>query len=188
MIDRQLNTETLSPGTLVTLISCSQAFQLDSKVAVIVADLIESSSYRLEADDRDLACGTLSGLAVVSATTRSTVLADRIVRLVQESRLRGDFDLRPLEVVQICLAASASYHDLDKWAEFVGKWFSGIAFGDLTALEASQVLEVLALLLSAAPELRSSCSRAEAGLIAYLESTAPNEVPPGNFVRVDITD
>src|SRR5947209_8028066 len=74
----------------------------------------------------------LNGLAMVSAVTRSRVLADEVRILSRGALRRPGTRLTPEAIARIALVAAAANNELPAWSKFLGDWLAELAFAEMT--------------------------------------------------------
>ena len=84
------------------------------------------------------------------------------------------YDLSIEEVIQIALVVATNHSELSDWVEFVGEWFTELAFDELEGQDGAVLRSRLRALCHSVPELWITCGRADAALSAYNMSIASN--------------
>ncbi|MCG7947620.1 MAG: hypothetical protein N0C84_14875 [Candidatus Thiodiazotropha taylori] len=169
-IEEQLNADVITPDNFIALVNCSMLYRVQSNQVELAEKALETGNYRLEmVENKPQLLAILYGLAKVAASCRSNVLSDKLRILVRRYRHDPQYRLSIEEVLGICIVASASYEDLDKWRDFLGEWVCELAFGDFVGNEAETLYSHLHCLLHSVPELWVSCAKADAALKAYID-------------------
>ena len=168
IIDDQLNADTVNASSFTALISSALFFAVNADHAKLAAEIIRKENYRLNNLENELELsGVLNGLAIISAMSRNSTLADDLRILVRRYRHDPQYSLNMEDTVRVCLMASAAHKDLDKWRDFVGEWLTELAFSDLKKEEGELLYLRLLTMLHLVPELWFSSSKAEAALEAF---------------------
>ena len=168
IIDEQLNADTVKASSFTALIHSALFFAVNADHAKLAAEIIRKANYRLNNLENELELsGVLNGLAIISAMSRNSTLADDLRILVRRYRHDPQYPLNMEETVRVCLMASAAHKDLDKWRDFVGEWLTELAFSDLKKEEGELLYSRLLTMLHLVPELWFSSSKAEAALEAF---------------------
>lgn len=169
VIQAQLNGEQVSPASFIALVNSALLFQVDTNQAELAAKTLNLGNHRLEkVDEKAQLVAILNGLAMVAAVSGSSLLTDNLRILVRRYRQDAQFLLSVEESIRICLMASACYADLITWRDYVGDWLTEFAFSDLTDEEGNNLYSYLHYLLQIAPDLWTSCGRAEAATKAFI--------------------
>lgn len=169
-IEEQLNTEVITPDNFIALVNSSMLYRVQPNQVELAEKALEAGNYRLEMVENKLQLiSVLHGLAMVAASCRSNAMSEKLRILVRRYRHDLQYRLSIEEVLRICIAASASYEDLDKWRDFLGEWVCEIAFGELEEKEAEALYSHLHCLLHSVPPLWVSCAKADAALKAYID-------------------
>ena len=168
-IEEQLGMEVITPDSFIALVNSSMLYRVQSSQVELAEKALEAGNYRLEmVKNKSQLISVLSGLAKVAASCRSTNLSDKLRILVRRYRNDPQFRLSIEETLGICVTASASYEDIDKWKDFLGEWLCELAFSDFEDKEAEALYSHLHCLLHSVPELWVSCAKADAALKAYI--------------------
>ena len=164
----QLNANTAEPSSFVALVNFGLVFGLTEELSELAVHALSSASYRLRnVKNREQLVATLYGLATIAAATRNAALADAIRIVVRIYRADARFNLSIQEATNICLAAAASRSELNAWTEYVGECMTEFAFGKLQGDEGLECYAYLIGLCHSVPELRVTCGRADAALLAF---------------------
>ena len=170
-IEKQLNTEEMSPKSFIALVNSAKIFSINKKKAGLAAKILKLGSYHLtNIEERDQLIAILEGLAGVAAVSRSCELANELRILVRKYRRDVQYALTIEEAMSICLVAAASRMDLNEWKDFAGECLTELAFGDLEKNEGKMLQADLKYLCHVVPELWISCGRADAALMAFNSS------------------
>jgi len=168
-IEEQLNTDVITPDNFIALVNCSMLYQVQSNQVELAEKALETGNYRLEmVENKPQLLTVLYGLAKVAASCRSNVLSDKLRILVRRYRHDPQYRLSIKEALGICIVASASHEDIDRWKDFLGEWVCELAFYDFDEKEAEDLYSHLHCLLHSVPELWVSCAKADAALKAYI--------------------
>ena len=167
-IEERLGTSEIDASSFVTLVNSAMIFKITSGHADLAAKALRLVNYTLEKleNKSDLA-GTLNGLAIVAAVTRSRSLANDLRILVRRYRHDPQYSFSIGDAMRIYLVASASLEDLIEWQEFVGECITELSFDEMEQNEGELFRENLLILLNLVPELWVSCSKADASLNAF---------------------
>lgn len=169
-IKEQLDSNHTGPSKFAAFVNFGLVFGLNDELSQLAVHALRSSNYRLQnVEDRAQLIAELSGLAVVAAATRNTELADVLRIVVRRYRADAGLALTIQETANICFVAAASRSKLAAWTEFVGEYMTELAFGDLEVDEGLECYAYLIGLCHAVPELRLTCGRADAALLAFNE-------------------
>ena len=167
----QLSAEDVGPSSFIALVNSALIFRVDSAQAELAAKALKSVNYRLaNIENRTQLLVVLDGLATVAAVARSHILADGLRILVRRYRHDAQYKLSIVEAMKICLIAAASRSEMNDWREFVGDWLTELAFSDLEGDDGLILYSNLQFLCYSVPELWISCGRADAALMAYIDS------------------
>ena len=165
-ITESLGSDILQPKSFLVLVNCALMFRLDVSYSELAARGIRAANYHLSVKgDGQQTHVLLTGLAHVAAVTRSTVLADELVRLVRRCRIESV--ISDCDAFHIGLIAAAARSDEVEWCEFVGRWMNELAFGCSNTNEAAALHSHLSLLCRLKPALWATCGRGEAALRAF---------------------
>ena len=168
IIEAQLAAGTAEPSSFVPLVNSALFYHIDQTKAERIANIIRKTDYQLEnIKSKEELFALLNGLATVAAATRSRELADELRVLIRRNR-HSARRLPAQEVVRICLAAAASRREFNDWRDFVGDWFTELAFDSLEDSEGVELLSDLRCLCHLVPGLWIPCGRADAALKAYI--------------------
>ena len=170
-IKTSLEAEELTSDSFIGLVNSSLIFRTDSQLSELAAQGLSRVGYQFrKLTGSDDPFSLLNGLAIVSAVTRSTALANEVRTLCRVARRRAPNNL-PLEVVaRVALVAAAASNDLSAWTDVVGDWLTELALADMSREEAIALQGDLSALLHIEPLLWGTCGRAEAALSAFLKS------------------
>ncbi|WP_066059932.1 hypothetical protein [Robertmurraya korlensis] len=167
-IEKQLNTNELTPESFITLINSVLVFNIAKDQAELAINSLKLSSYQLkQIEDKSQLLVILNGLAMVAAVSRSTSLAEDLKVLVRKYKKNYLFTID--EQIRICLIAGGSHSELSNWVDFVGNWLTELAFSNLEDDDGKIFYSRLSLLCKLTPELWITCGKAHAALIAYNE-------------------
>ena len=167
-IKDQLVSKRTGPSKFAAFVNFGLVFGLNDELSQLVVHALRSANYRLRnVEDRTQLVAELSGLAVVAAATRNTELADTIRIVVRRYRADAEFALTIQETANICFVAAASRSELNAWTDYVGECMTELAFGELQIDEGLECYAYLIGLCHAVPELRLTCGRADAALLAF---------------------
>ena len=167
-IKDQLGSKQTGPSKFAAFVNFGLVFGLNEELSQLAVHALRSANYRLRnVEDRAQLVAELSGLAVVAAATRNSALADAIRIVVRRYRADAGFALTIQETANICFVAAASRSELNAWTEYVGECMTELAFGDLQVDEGLECYAYLIGLCHAVPELRLTCGRADAALLAF---------------------
>ena len=168
-IETQLSAKEVSPSSFPALVNLVLLYRIGTDQAELAAKALKRTNHRiLNIESSPQLVGLLSGLATVAAVARSPMLADELLILVRKYRHNAEYEMSIQEAISICLVAAASYSELSKWTEFVGKWLTDFAFDDLEVDDAQIFHAWLTYLCHIVPELWVSCGRADAALLAFI--------------------
>ncbi|WP_197545363.1 metallophosphoesterase family protein [Paenibacillus riograndensis] len=171
LIQTQLSREEVEPSSFIALVNTAFIFKIEKKYAELAASTLKLGSYQFaNVEGREQLLATLNGLSVVAAVARSESLANELQILVRRYRHDSQYKLSIEEAIRTCLVAAASYEDLNSWREFVGKWFTEMAFSQLEGNEGEVFLSFLQDLFHVVPELWFTCGKVDAALRAYISS------------------
>ena len=167
-IKDQLGSKQPGQSMFAAFVNFGLVFGLNKELSQLAVHTLRNANYRLRnVEDRAQLVAELHGLAAVAAATRNTELADAIRIIVRRCRADAEFALTIQETANICLVAAASRSELDAWTEYVGECMTELAFGDLQVDEGLECYAYLIGLCHAVPELRLTCGRADAALLAF---------------------
>lgn len=171
VINTQLATEKVEFSSFITLVNCASLFQVDAKKASVAVQAIRRSTYQFtDITDKSQLLTLFYGLAKVAAVTRHPALADELRILSRRYKSNSRFSLRIDEILRFCLIAAASHADPKEWRAFVGDWLTELAFSELEDDDGQQLYLYLQYLLQIVPELWFTCGKADAALLAFIES------------------
>jgi len=172
-VETQIKSEEVGPSSFVALVNSALIFRVGSNQADLAANTLKLGSHHLaNIDDKSQLLSILNGLATVSAVSRGKELADQLRVLVRKYRRDPIFALTIDEAIGICLRASASRVDQLEWCSFLGEWLTELAFETFQGDEGEVLFSHLQCLFIAAPQLWTSCAKADAALRAYNRSVA----------------
>jgi hypothetical protein len=166
-IQTHLQFDDVVPSSFISLVNSAMIFQVDSDQVNMAAKALKLGNYRLaKVENKSQLLGIMHGLAIVAASGRNHVLADELRILMRRYMRDSQYAISIDEAMRICLIASASIEDLNKWRTFAGEWLTELAFGELEGDDGDVLHSRLQCLCHAVPELWVSCSRADAALRA----------------------
>lgn len=169
VIEIQLNQKDVELSSFIALVNSALIYQIESPQAELAANALKLGNYRLaNIKDRSQLLAILNGLASVAAATRSKILADELQIIIRLYRNDAHYLLTINEDIRLCLVLAASHENLNDWSNFVGKWLTELAFGDLEIQDGLTLISYLNYLCYAIPELWVSCGRADAALKAFI--------------------
>ena len=167
-IEKQIGTDEVSRSSFVALMNSAYIFHLGSDHAEAAAKALNSCGYQIaDIENNSQLAAVLNGLAMVASVTRSHVLANELRILARRYRYHVQYAISVEEELFVCLAAAASYDDLNEWCKFVGDWITEITF-ELKADDVNIFHSQLQYLCHIVPDLWLSCDRAYAALNAVL--------------------
>jgi hypothetical protein len=170
-VETQLKAEKLGPSNFIALVNSAMIFKVDTHQSELAAEALKLGNYCLaNTEDRAQLLATLNGLAAVASVSRGQTLADELRILTRRFRRNSAIALSIDEIMRICLVAAASRADLNDWREYVGDWLTELAFEDFKDNESKGLYSHLQCLLHVVPELWVSCGKADAALVAYIDS------------------
>ena len=166
-IKAQFREEGIESLPLFSLIYLGPLLPKGSVLSELAADALKRNNHRLDDIYDHSQCITLqTGLASVSAVTRSRLLADELRILVHQYRRDPQHSFSAGEAVRVCLAAAASQSDLKDWREYVGGCLTELAFSELEDNDKDVLHFQLQYLFHVDPGLWAFCSKADAALKA----------------------
>jgi hypothetical protein len=143
------------------------------QLAQLAAEALRQTKHQLRAVRlQKESFALLSGLATVSAVTRSVELASEVRILARAVRRSPGVDIAPDEAMRICLIAAAAYPERAEWCRFVGEWATELAYEDMPRESAAALHDLILVLCQLEPQLWETAARAEAACSAYLASPA----------------
>ena len=164
-IKAQFREEGIESPPLFSLIYLGPLLPKGSVLSELAADALKRNNHRLDGIYDKSQCLTLqTGLASVSAVTRSLLLADELRILVHQYRRDTQQTISTGEAVRVCLAAAASRSDHKEWREYVGGFLTELAFSELEDSDRNALHVQLQYLCHVDPGLWAYCSRADAAL------------------------
>ena len=164
-IKAQFREEGIESPPLFSLIYLGPLLPKGSVLSELAADALKRNNHRLDDIYDKSQCLTLqTGLASVSAVTRSLLLADELRILVHQYRRDTQQTISTGEAVRVCLAAAASRSDHKEWREYVGGFLTELAFSELEDSDRNALHVQLQYLCHVDPGLWAYCSRADAAL------------------------
>lgn len=168
MIKTQLNKETLEITSFLGIINSAQIFCINSELVELAIKLIKKGNYQIiNIKDKEQLIYILNGLAIVAAVSKSSTLANELRILVRRYRHDTQYTISIDKSITICIICASSRKDLKEWRNFVGDWFTELAFSDLVDYDGKILYDWLSRLRHIVPELWISCGRADAALLAY---------------------
>jgi len=168
IIEETLDKDEIEASSFIALVNSAMIFKITTGYAELAAKALRLGNYTLtNLEDKSQLVGILNGLALVSAVSRNSALADELRILVRRYRRDTQYGLSTEEAMKMCLVASAARKDLMEWREFAGGWLTELAFGELEGDEGKVFYSHLKALLHSVPELWYSCARADAALQAW---------------------
>ena len=167
-VRNRLESDKVAAADFVGLVNSTLLFKPNDNHAKKAGEALEAANYRLAnlSSSEDLV-DLLVGLAHVAAITRNSFLANQVRILVRKYRAHRDFDVPVDQALMIGLKASAAHASVGEWRNFAGDWITELAFGKLDSQKGEALHSHLLTLLHLAPELWTTCSKAEAALEAY---------------------
>jgi hypothetical protein len=170
-IESQLSAETLNAGSFASLVNSALIFRVDQNFATLAAQALRRVKYQLREDgDNDRIFSLLSGLAIVSAVTRSSDLAEEVRILTRAVRRRGQAKIAAENAMRIGLMAAASHSDLGNWCKFMGDWLTEQSFEDLEKEAVLNLHSHIRRLVHIVPKLWETCAKADAACAALVGS------------------
>jgi len=164
-IEDELAAEILHPSSFAGLVNCALIFRITADHARLAATAIRRVKYQLrKIDTAEQMFALISGLATVSAVTRSEELANEIRILSRVARRRRPTEITAEDELKIALVAAASRENLESWAKFAGDWLTELAFDVLDPDDAGRLLANIRCLVDLEPALAISCAKADAAL------------------------
>ncbi|MER9007119.1 MULTISPECIES: hypothetical protein [unclassified Mesorhizobium] len=147
------------------LVNSCLVFKIPPELVALAADAIRKAKYLLRSDEKgNQTFVLLSGLATLAAVTRSSELASEVRILARAARRRSWETISADSYFRIGMVAAAAFPDFEAWSKFSGEWITELAFGDLSAEDASTLFLHLHVLLRIEPRLWETCARGEAAL------------------------
>lgn len=166
-IEAQLEDE-VGPSAFIALVNSAMIFRVDAGQADLAAKALKLGNHRLaNVKDKSQILGVVNGLATVAAVARNAALADELRILMRRYRRDPQFGFSIEEDMRVCLVAAASRAELTDWRDFVGEWFTELAFGEFEGEDGNVLHSHLQCLCHSVPELWVSCGKADAALIAF---------------------
>ncbi|MHC2001807.1 hypothetical protein ACYQR9_15395 [Methylobacterium sp. CM6241] len=149
------------------IVNSALIFKITPEHAGLVMDALRSVNHRLNlSDEPHLTFPLLSGLAMISAVTRTPELAKDVILLANSLCKRDSTKMPPENLIRIGLIAAAANLDLENWCKVVGDWFLEVAYGDLDGGKAAAIRSQLHQLCRMVPQLWRSCGKADSALAA----------------------
>lgn len=161
----------LTSESFVGLVNSALICRTNAQLSELAAQGLSRVGYQLRKSSTGEAPSLLlNGLAMVSAVTRSKVLAKEVRNLWRVAGRRDSGGLLPGEAVRVALVTAAASEELSAWSDVVGDWLTELGFFDMTREEAIALQGELYALLQVEPLLWETCGRAEAALSAFLKT------------------
>jgi hypothetical protein len=172
-IRQDLQALELTPLSFARLVNSTLIFKMGPQLAQLAAEALRQTKHQLRAVRlQKESFALLSGLATVSAVTRSVELASEVRILARAVRRSPGVDIAPDEAMRICLIAAAAYPERAEWCRFVGEWATELAYEDMPRESAAALHDLILVLCQLEPQLWETAARAEAACSAYLASPA----------------
>ncbi|AZO69021.1 MULTISPECIES: hypothetical protein [unclassified Mesorhizobium] len=147
------------------LVNSCLVFKIPPELITLAAEAIRKAKYLLRSNEKGTQTfAVLSGLATLAAVTRSSELANEVRILARVARRRSWEIISADNYFRIGMVAAAAFPNFDEWSKFSGEWMTELAFGDLSAEDASTLFSHLHVLLRIEPKLWETCARGEAAL------------------------
>ena len=169
LIRSQLQTGApLKPSHVAVLVNSATSFQIGQFETALATTALARAEYRFtDIENPSQLANVLSRLASVAAIARDEELANALRIVVRRYRLQPEPPLSTGDCLRILLKAAASRSELEAWTSFVGDGLTELAFGDLTEADGLILLFYVQRLCELVPQLRATCGKAEAALVAY---------------------
>ena len=166
-IECQLKADEVGVASFVGLVNFAPLCRVESNLLELASEALKRGKYRFaDIESRSQLSSALNGLALVSAVTRNSALADEL-RILMRSYMRdAQYPITIEEILRNCLVAAASRADTEDWKVFVGECLTELAFGELKDHDRDVLHTRLQYLCHAVPELWAFCSQADAALEA----------------------
>lgn len=174
LVRESVSVDVTDPEAFNALVNTCLVFRTPRELAQKAAEAIKAAKYRIRDNARTgQNFGMLSGLAMVSAVTRSQDLAREIRVLNRVVLRRTNSDLDIIQSLRIGMIAANAFADLNEWRKFVGDWVTELSFSDLDRATASQLHGLVEVLCDLEPALWATLSKADAALTSYIKSVQP---------------